>query len=72
MHQFYVRINFRRLLLTQRSLNITLTFLLIVRIFVNVIFQVIKIELKIVIRKKPTIPTRKANMYFNYLVGLSS
>ena len=36
------------LLLTQRSLNIILLiFLLIIRIFVNFIFQLIKIELKI-------------------------
>ena len=40
----------------------------IIRIFVNVIFQVIKIELKIAMRKKPIIPTRKVNMYFNRLV----
>ena len=38
---------FRRQLLAQRSLNIILIFLLIIRIFVDVIFQVIKIELKI-------------------------
>ena len=59
---------FRRQLLAQRSLNIILIFLLIIRIFVNVIFQVIKIELKIAMRKKPIIPTRKVNMYFNRLV----
>ena len=68
-----VSIRFRRLLLTQRSLNLNLEhininnidFLLsIVRIFVNVAFQVIKTALKIVMRKKPTIPTRKINMYF--------
>ena len=28
----------------------------------------IKIELKIAMRKKPIIPTRKVNMYFNRLV----
>ena len=47
-----VRIRFRRLLLPQRSLNIILIFLLIIGIFVNVVFQAIKIELKIAMRKK--------------------
>ena len=41
---------------------------LIIRIFVNVIFQVIKIELKIAMRKKHIISTRKVNMYSNRLV----
>ena len=42
LRQFYARIHFRRLLLTQMSLNIISIFLLIARIFVNVAFQVIK------------------------------
>ena len=43
---------------------------MIIRIFVNVIFQVIKIKLKIAMsmRKKHIIPTRKVNMYSNRLV----
>ena len=67
MLRFFVRIHFRRLLLPLRNLNIILIFLLIIRIFVNVIFQVIKIELKIAMRKKHIniIPTRKVNMYSN-------
>ena len=36
--------------------------------YVNVIFQVIKIELKIAMRKMHIIPTRKVNMYSNRLV----
>ena len=55
--------NTHRLLLTQRSLNVISIFFLIIRIFANVTLQVIKIALK-----KPIIPTRKANMYFNRLV----
>ena len=43
-------------------------FSLIIRIFANVTFQVIKIELEIVMRKKPIVATRKVNMYFNRLV----
>ena len=35
--------------------------------FYNVIFQAIKIELKIAMRKKHIIPTRKVNMYSNRL-----
>ena len=38
--------------------NMILIFLLIIRIFVNVIFQVIKVDLKIVMRKKSIVPTR--------------
>ena len=44
------------LLLTQRSLNIILIFLLIMRIFVNVIFQVIKTALKIVMSTRYEVP----------------
>ena len=66
--RFFVRIRFRRLLLMLRNLNIILIFLLNIRIFVNVIFQAIKIELKIAMRKKHIIPTRKVNMYSNRLV----
>ena len=49
-------------------LDYVLRTIIIIRIFVNVIFQVIKIELKIAMRKKSIIPTRKVNMYFNHLV----
>ena len=61
-------VRFRRLLLMLRNLNIILIFLLNIRIFVNVIFQVIKIELKIAMRKKHIISTRKVDMYSNRLV----
>ncbi len=47
-----------------------LIFLLIIRIFVNVIFQVIKIDLKIAMRKQPIIPTRKVS--YTYLFTLYS
>ena len=42
--------------------------LLLLLLLLYVIFQVIKIELKIAMRKKSIIPTRKVNMYFNRLV----
>ena len=50
------------------ELEYNIDFLSIMRIFVNIIFQAIKIELKIVMRKRPVVATRKVNMYFNRLV----
>ena len=64
--QYIISISIEVLML--RNLNIILIFLLNIRIFVNVIFQVIKIELKIAMRKKHIISTRKVNMYSNRLV----